>query len=113
MATVTTAAEAPPLSALPPASGRAGLMGAMRSEWTKIRSVRSTYWTLIALVLVSVGLGAAISAGAASTLNAHPAQKTGFDPTQISLFAFFELGQLVIAVLGAMVITSEYSTGMI
>ena len=113
MATVTTSAEAPALSALPPASGRAGLVGAMRSEWTKIRSVRSTYWTLIALVVVSVGLGAAISAGAASELNAHPLHKVGFDPTQISLFAFFELGQLVIAVLGAMVITSEYSTGMI
>jgi ABC-type transport system involved in multi-copper enzyme maturation permease subunit len=113
MATVTTSAEAPPLSALPPASGRAGLMGAMRSEWTKLRSVRSTYWTLIALVVVSVGLGAAISAGAASELNAHPFRKMGFDTTQISLFAFFELGQLVIAVLGAMVITSEYSTGMI
>lgn len=113
MATVTTSADAAPLSALPPASGRAGLRGAVRSEWTKIRSVRSTYWTLIALIVVSVGLGAAISAGAASELNAHPVRKAGFDPTQVSLFAFFELGQLVIAVLGAMVITSEYSTGMI
>ena len=113
MATVTTSAGAPSLSALPPASGRAGLVGAMRSEWTKIRSVRSTYWTLIALVLVSIGLGAAISAGGASELNAHPLHKPGFDSTQISLFAFFELGQLIIAVLGAMVITSEYSTGMI
>jgi len=98
---------------LPPASGKAGFAGAVRSEWTKIRSVRSTYWTLIALVLISIGLGAAISAGAAGELIAHPGDKAGFDPTQVSLFAFFELGQLVIAVLGAMVITSEYSTGMI
>jgi len=102
-----------PLSALPPASGRAGLAGALRSEWTKIRSVRSTYWTLIALLVVSIGLGAAISAGAANELTLHPFRKEGFDPTQVSLFAFFEIGQLVIAVLGAMVITSEYSTGMI
>src|SRR5215472_9637893 len=113
MATITTSAPAPGLSALPTASGRAGLRGALLSEWTKIRSVRSTYWTLIALVLVSIGLGAAISAGAAGELNLHPQHKIGFDPTQVSLFAFFELGQLVIAVLGAMVITSEYSTGMI
>jgi ABC-2 type transport system permease protein len=112
MATMTTMADAP-LSTLPPASGRAGFMGAVRSEWTKIRSVRSTYWTLIALVLVSVGLGAAISAGAANELTLHPLRKVGFDTTQVSLFAFIELGQLVIAVLGAMVITSEYSTGMI
>src|SRR5579862_8886811 len=107
MATMTTAV-APSLSV---ASGRAGFAGAVRSEWTKIRSVRSTYWTLIALVLISIGLGAAISAGASSELISHPERKIGFDPTQISLFAFFELGQLVIAVLGAMVITSEYSTG--
>lgn len=114
MATVTTpAGPALGLSALPPATGKAGLAGAVRSEWTKIRSVRSTYWTLIALVLVSIGLGAAISAGAAGDLHAHPGDKAGFDPTQVSLFAFFELGQLVIAVLGALVMTSEYSTGMI
>jgi ABC-2 type transport system permease protein len=114
--TAVTSSPAPavlPPPALPPASGRAGLKGALRSEWTKIRSVRSTYWTLIALVLISIGLGAAISAGAANELNLHPFRKAGFDPTQISLFAFFELGQLVIAVLGAIVITSEYSTGMI
>ena len=35
------------------------------------------------------------------------------DATQASLIAFFELGQLIIAVIGAMGITSEYSTGMI
>ncbi len=102
-----------PVSALPPASGRAGLASAVRSEWTKIRSVRSTYWTLIALLVVSIGLDALISAAAASHLNSHPGDKVGFDPTQVSLFAFFELGQLIIAVLGALAITAEYSTGMI
>jgi ABC-2 type transport system permease protein len=102
-----------PAAKLPPATGRAGLVGALRSEWTKIRSVRSTYWTLISFLLVSIGLGAAISAAAASDLNAHQAHKDGFDATAVSLFLFFYLGELVIAVLGAMVITSEYSTGMI
>jgi len=43
------------LSPLPPATGRAGLRGAIASEFTKIRSVRSTYWTLAALLVVSVG----------------------------------------------------------
>ena len=100
----------PALSALPPASGRAGLGGTLRSEFTKIRSVRSTYWTLLALVVVSIGIGAAISAGSA---NQPHSPGDGFDATQVSLIAFFELGQLVIAVLGALTITSEYSTGMI
>ena len=43
----------------------------------------------------------------------NPSNKAGFDATQTSLGAFFEIGQLIIAVIGAMVITSEYSTGMI
>ena len=101
------------LSALPPAAGRAGLRGALASEFTKLRSVRSTYWTLGALFIVSVGLDVAITAGTASNMVNNPGNKAGFDATQVSLGAFFEIGQLIIAVLGAMVITSEYSTGMI
>jgi ABC-2 type transport system permease protein len=111
MATTTTPAVR--LSTLPPAAGRAGLRGAIASEFTKLRSVRSTYWTLAALLIVSIGIGAAISAGSASDLSSNPGDKAGFDATQVSLFAFFELGQLIIAVIGAMSITSEYSTGMI
>jgi ABC-type transport system involved in multi-copper enzyme maturation permease subunit len=98
---------------LPPATGRAGLRGAIASEFTKLRSVRSTYWTLGALFIVSVGLAIAITAGTASNFTNNPGNKAGFDATQASLGAFFEIGQLIIAVLGAMVITSEYSTGMI
>jgi ABC-type transport system involved in multi-copper enzyme maturation permease subunit len=101
------------LSALPPAAGRAGLGGAIASEFTKLRSVRSTYWTLGALFIVSVGLAVAITAGTAANFANNPGNKAGFDATQASLGAFFEIGQLIIAVLGAMVITSEYSTGMI
>jgi ABC-2 type transport system permease protein len=101
------------LSSLPPAHGRAGLGGAIASEFTKLRSVRSTYWTLGALFIVSVGLAVAITAGSAANFANNPGNKAGFDATQTSLGAFFEIGQLIIAVIGAMVITSEYSTGMI
>jgi ABC-2 type transport system permease protein len=111
MATTTTPEVR--LSSLPPAGGRAGLRGALASEFTKLRSVRSTYWTLGALFFVSVGLGIAITAGTAANFANNPGNRAGFDATQASLGAFFELGQLIIAVLGAMVITSEYSTGMI
>ena len=111
MATTTTADVR--LSALPPATGRAGMRGVMASEFTKLRSVRSTYWTIAALFIVSVGLAAAIAAGAAGQLHSNPANKAGFDATLISLIILFYLGQLIIAVLGAMAITSEYSTGMI
>jgi ABC-2 type transport system permease protein len=101
------------LSPLPPATGRAGLRGALASEFTKIRSVRSTYWTLAALLVVSIGIGAAITGGTAASFSHNPANKAGFDAAQTSLAAFFEIGQLIIAVIAALVITSEYSTGMI
>jgi ABC-2 type transport system permease protein len=111
MATMTTLNTR--LSPLPPATGRAGLRGAIASEFTKIRSVRSTYWTLAALLVVSIGIGAAITGGTEASFSHNPANKAAFDATQISLIAFFEIGQLIIAVIAAMVITSEYSTGMI
>ena len=109
----TTATPNVRLAALPPASGQAGLRGALASEFTKIRSVRSTYWTLGALFLVSVGLGLLISWAAGSSFADNPGNKALFDATQTSLGALFFIGQLIIAVIGAMVITSEYSTGMI
>jgi ABC-type transport system involved in multi-copper enzyme maturation permease subunit len=111
MATTTTLDTR--LSPLPPATGRAGLRGAIASEFTKVRSVRSTYWTLAALLIVSIGVGAAITGGSAANFNHNLANKAGFDATQTSLVAFFEIGQLIIAVIAAMAITSEYSTGMI
>jgi ABC-2 type transport system permease protein len=86
----------------------AGLGGALRSELTKIRSVRSTYWTLFALVIVTIGIGVLACVGAVS----HPVHGPGFDPTQHSLIGLI-LGQLIIVVLGALTVTSEYSTGMI
>ncbi len=111
MATATRQARP---KVLPEPSGRAGLGGTLRSEFTKIRSVRSTYWTLLVLLAVSIGIGAAICAGtAANWSQASPADKATFDATQVSVAGLFYLGQLVIVVLGAIVLTAEYSTGMI
>jgi ABC-2 type transport system permease protein len=106
--TTAQVALAPRERVLPPQTGRAGFTDALRSEFTKIRSTRSTYWTLLALVVVTVGIGALACAGAAS----HPIHGPGFDATRQSLAGLY-IGQLVIAVLGALTITSEYSTGMI
>src|SRR5512140_2980690 len=109
MATITRQAPA-----LPAPSGRAGFGGTLRSEFTKIRSVRSTYWTLLVLLVISIGIGAAICAGAAANWSqTSAADRATFDATQVSIAGLFFLGQLVIVVLGALVLTSEYSTGMI
>jgi ABC-2 type transport system permease protein len=105
-----TTAPATRRHALPAPSRRAGFGGALRSEVTKILSVRSTYWTLLALVVVTIGIGALASGGAAS--HAGEIDRATFDPTQQSLAGLY-VSQLVIAVLGALTITSEYSTGMI
>lgn len=108
---VTTA---PSTAALPAVSGRAGLGGVLRSEYTKIRSVRSTYWTITSLIIVGIGLGALISGLTAGHWNQTSASdRATFDATQTSLAGLFFLGQLIIVVLGALVITSEYATGMI
>jgi ABC-2 type transport system permease protein len=108
--TTTQIAPAPRQRLLPPETGRAGFADALRSEFTKIRSTRSTYWTLFALIVVCIGIGALASAGTAS----HPngISRASFDATQQSLAGLY-VGQLVIAVLGALTITSEYATGMI
>ncbi len=106
MAASTVQAARP--AALPEAAGQAGLRGTLASELTKIRSTRSTWWTLLALIVVTVGFGALASFGATRGGGNGP----GFDATMRSLGGLY-LGQLIIAVLGALVITSEYSTGMI
>jgi ABC-type transport system involved in multi-copper enzyme maturation permease subunit len=100
--------------------GRVGLASTVRSEFTKIRSVRSTYWTLLVMIVVCVGIGALFSAESAAQVNsaATAAERASAlagaraDAVTSSLIGML-IGQLVIAVLGALTITSEYSTGMI
>jgi ABC-2 type transport system permease protein len=85
----------------------------LASEWTKIRSVRSTYWTLIAAAATTIGLSAIICAiFVAQYANLTPQDKAGFDPASASLTGGI-LGQFAIAVLGVLVISSEYGSGMI
>lgn len=112
---MTAATTTPVRTRAVPADGhRSGIKGTLRSELTKIRSVRSTYWTLIMLVAVGLAWSIAFCAGEASHWATTPvADRAGFDPTQSSIVGLALLGQLVIVVLGTITITSEYSTGMI
>jgi ABC-2 type transport system permease protein len=90
---------------------RASLGNVIRSEWTKIWSVRSTPWTLLILVIATAGISVLISWGETTHLDepGAPARNT-IDVTYNSL-AGLTLGQLAIAVLGVLVVTTEYSTG--
>lgn len=85
----------------------------LASEWTKIRSVRSTYWTLFAAAATTIGLSLLICAVFAAQYDGLTAQdRAGFDPASFSLTGGM-LAQIAIAVLGVLVITSEYASGMI
>jgi ABC-2 type transport system permease protein len=81
-----------------------------RSEWIKLRTLRSSYWTLLAAVLAMTGFGGLLAAAYARHLTA--ASRASLDPAAYSLSGFF-LAQLAIGVLGVLVMTGEYATGSI
>ncbi|MCF4120030.1 ABC transporter permease subunit [Antribacter sp. KLBMP9083] len=89
----------------------------LRSEWIKFWTLRSTWWTLGATVVLMVGLALlfamAISAIPADDTAAQEGMAAGgvVGPTIVTLGS--EFAQLVVAVLGALVVTGEFSTGMI
>ncbi|MBO0747384.1 MAG: hypothetical protein J2O47_03475, partial [Acidimicrobiaceae bacterium] len=88
-------------------------LDAVRAEWIKFRSVRSSFITLAIAVVLAVGVGALIAWGAASHYSsASPSDRATWDPTGISLSGL-AFAQLAVAVLGVMAIAGEYASGMI
>ncbi len=85
----------------------------LRSEWTRLRTVRSTYWTLLGAAVTMVGLAAVIcSVVIAQFDKLTAAEKATFNPVTNSL-AGAGLAQLAVGVLGVLIITNEYASGMI
>jgi ABC-2 type transport system permease protein len=80
------------------------------SEWIKLRTLRSTWWTLLAAAIAMTGFGGLLAAAYARHLT--PASRASLDPASYSLSGFF-LAQLAIGVLGVLVMTGEYATGSI
>jgi ABC-2 type transport system permease protein len=116
MTTITVGLARPDThpDATPALARPAGWAGTLRSELTKLRSVRSTYWTLLVLFAAGIACSIANCVGIADRWAGPPQQQqAGFDATQASILGMILLGQLAIVVLGALAITSEYSTGMI
>jgi hypothetical protein len=98
---------------VPADDGRRLLPAVMRSEWTKLRSVPSTVWALLATVGITVGLGTLFCfAYTARYDRLAPSERRTVDPTLLSLRGLF-LSSLAIGVLGVLVISAEYATGMI
>jgi len=88
----------------------------LQSEWTKIRSVRSTKWSLVLLFVLTIGfttLIVGVTVAQWSHNGAADRLVVTTDPVGFILAAGFQFAQLTICVLGVLVITGEYSTGMI
>ena len=90
-------------------AGRVSQARVIRSEWTKLRSLRSTWWSAAIAVTIMIGIGVVVSlvSGADQTSSAEP----------VVVAARTEIGtivaQLVLGVLGVLLIAGEYGTGMI
>lgn len=94
-------------------AGHYGLRDVALSEWIKVRTVRSTVWTLALTVVISIGIGALATAETrAHWASMGAAGRASFDPTMTSLTGLF-FGQLTIGILGVLVMSAEYSSGTI
>lgn len=89
---------------------RTHLGHAIASEWTKIRSVRSTMWTLGVFVLLVVGIG--LLTGVIVSSSSAEGDLSGENPLSLGFFGLL-LGSMCVITLGVLTTASEYGTGMI
>ena len=94
-------------------TGRVTQARIIRSEWTKLWSLRSTRYSIGAALLLTIGV-AALACGVVAHHWPHMSlqDRQDFHPLEVNL-AGVQIAQLAIGVLGVLVITGEYSTGMI
>jgi len=112
---VTAPAQAPAVPAAVPAR-RAGFGRLVQSELTKIRTVRSTVWSLTLLVVLTIGFNVLITSlitAGWDKADASTRAQVVSDPVSTLLGPGLLFGQLTICVLGVLVLSSEYSTGLI
>ena len=83
-----------------------------RSEWTKLRSLPSAGWSLLAAVALIIGFGALYCVLRVTRPPSDPAAVAAFDPTAVSLTGV-QLAQLAVGVLGVLLVAGEYATGII
>ena len=96
-----------------PASPRVTQLRVIRSEWTKLWTVRSTRWSLLVATVLTIGLPALASAVISTHWGSRsPGDRLSFNPLDPTL-AGAMVATLPIGVLGVLVMTGEYSTGMI
>ena len=113
MSNATVHATAGPATSTATDRGKVTQARVLHSEWIKFRSLRSTYLTLLVAVVAMIGIALLACWGTATRWPHLPmAEKAGFDAAGRSIDGFM-LAQLAVGVLGVLVVTGEYSTGMI
>ncbi|MFG2000041.1 ABC transporter permease subunit [Spirillospora sp. NPDC048911] len=97
----------------PMCAKRATFGNVLAAEWTKILTVRSTFWTLLAAIIVTIGLSVLLAwAFTTGYDKMSAADRAQFDPAAFALVGI-NFGMVAFGVLGVLVITGEYATGMI
>jgi ABC-2 type transport system permease protein len=111
--TSTTHGQAPAPAALPAylRSQKVSQARVLRSEWTKLRTQPSALWALLSAVVLIVAFGILYSL-LREARPPHGAAVASFDPAAISLSGV-QLAQIAAGVLGVLLVTSEYATGLI
>jgi ABC-2 type transport system permease protein len=95
-----------------PAAQRVTQARVVRSEWTKLRTLPSTAWSLLAAVALIVGFGALYCLVRVTRPPSDPAAAAAFDPTAVSLSGV-QVAQLAVGILGVLLVAGEYATGTI
>jgi ABC-2 type transport system permease protein len=114
---MTTITPTAPRTAPRTPAGSLTFGGVLRSEWIKLRTLRSTVWSYASVVAIVLGLALVLALTTASGVDGAPDTLGGSSEAQVGLlvqsstFGVF-LAQLVVAVLGVLVISGEYGTGM-
>jgi ABC-type transport system involved in multi-copper enzyme maturation permease subunit len=89
------------------------LPAVLKSEWTKLRSVRSTVWALLATIGITIGFGTLLCLAFVARYDRLGVERErNVDPTLLSLRGLF-LSSLALGVLGVLVMSAEYATGSI
>jgi ABC-type transport system involved in multi-copper enzyme maturation permease subunit len=112
MSVTTTDSRAMPVG--PAAAGRYGVADLARSEWTKLRTVRSSIWTVGTTILIGLaasGIATGVTRAHWATMSAS--NRASFHPVEVSLMGAFLGGTLLLGILGILVMSSEYATGTI
>jgi ABC-2 type transport system permease protein len=105
---MSAAVQAQPAATLAPAAVRGtSLTRALHAEWTKMRTVSGPAWLLLGVVALTIAVGVA----ATGATHCPQGMSCPVDPTKLSLTGV-QFGQAVVAILAVLMVSNEYSTGM-